>query len=130
MGEILADALAFAVRVQAGRVDARGARHVLQLAVHPVRGRGDGLLRIVVLGDALPHPADTLAVRGVVRRGEHLVEPVDHRLGAQVVPADLIRGHLTAIGLHHRRRGDLEFGVRGMQIERGDRGAPVVDVAV
>src|SRR5436189_4769747 len=39
---------------------------------------------IVVLGDALPHPPDPLALRRVVRWGEHLIEPVDHSLGPQI----------------------------------------------
>ena len=39
-------------------------------------------------------------------------------------------GRLLLVGLHHRRRRHLQLGVRRVQVERGDRGAPVVDVAV
>ena len=130
MGEVLADALAFAVRIQPRRVHTRSTRHVLQLAVHPVRRGGDRLLRFVVLRDALTHPPDPLALRRVVGPAEHLIEPVDHRLRAQVLPADLVLGHFAPVGLDHRRRGDLQLGVRGVQVECGHRGAPVVDVAV
>ena len=69
MREVLADALAFAMRIQPRRVHTGGARHVFEFAVHPVGRRGDGLLRVVVLGDALPHPPDPLARRRVVRSG-------------------------------------------------------------
>ena len=69
MREILADALALAVCVEARRVHAGGAGHVVQFAVHPVRRRDDGCLRFVVLGDRLPHRCDPPAARRVVGRG-------------------------------------------------------------
>ena len=52
--------------------------HVIEFTVHPVGRGGDGLMRVVVLGDALSHPLDPLTGRGEVRGAEHLVEPVDH----------------------------------------------------
>jgi hypothetical protein len=87
-------------------------------------------MRVVVLGDALSHPVDPLAGRREVSGAEHLVEPVDDTARGQVVPADVVLGHVAAVGLHHRRRRHLQFGMRSVQVERRHRGAPVVDVAV
>ena len=106
--EVLADALALAQRVQPRRVHAGGARDVLEFAVHPVRAAattascGSWYLAI-----RLPDPRDPLARRRVVGAVEHLVVPVDHRLGLQVLPGDLLVGRLALVGLHHRRRGHL-----------------------
>ncbi len=63
MREVLAHALTFAMSIQSGRVDAGGPGHVFEFAVHPVGRGGDGLMRVVVLGDALSHPLDPLAGR-------------------------------------------------------------------
>src|SRR3954447_8098714 len=133
MREVLADALAFAVCIQTRRMHTRCAGNIFELAVHPVGGGSDGLLWIVVLGDALPHPPDPLALRRVVRWGEHLIEPVDNSLGPQIIAPDsdiLVLRRDAAVGLHHGTRRDLELGVRSVQVERGYCGAPVVDIAV
>src|SRR5690349_14115149 len=114
MGEILTDALPLAMCIQPRRVHTGSARHVFQLAVYPVGRGGDRLLRIVILRDSLPYPPKPLAHRRVVSPAEYLVEPVDHRLRPQVLPADLVLGHFSAIRLHHRARRDLEFGVWGV----------------
>ena len=60
MGEVLADALALAVRVEPRRVHTGGARHVLEFAVRPLRGGENGVGRLVVLRDP---PAYRAAIR-------------------------------------------------------------------
>ena len=55
--EVLADALALAQRVQPGRVHAGGARDVVQLAVHPLRGGDDGFCGSWYLAILLPTAA-------------------------------------------------------------------------
>ena len=68
VGEVLADALALAQRVEARRVHAGGARHVGEFAVHPLRRLDDRLLGIVVLGDALDRPGSIRLLAGAILR--------------------------------------------------------------
>ena len=42
MGEVLADALAFPMSIKPRRVHTGSARHVLEFAVHPLRGGENG----------------------------------------------------------------------------------------
>ena len=130
MGEVLTDALAFTQRVHSRGVHTGGARHVLEFVAHPAHRLDDGLRRFVILRDPTTHPLDSLARRHVVGGSEDLVVLVDDRFGVQVLPGDVDLGVFRLLGLHHRRGDDLEFGVRGMKIERRHRRAPVVHVPV
>ena len=100
----------------------------IQFAVYPVRRRGDRLLRIVVLSDALPTRRNPL-LAGVYWVPEHFVEPVitaSERRSSQLI---------LSLGMSPRSVSTtddacLQFGVWRMQVEGGDRCPPVVDILV
>ncbi len=102
MSEVLTHAFAFPECIEARRVHTGGAGNVTEFAVRPLGGGDHGLHRIVLFDDASADPLESPAGRRVVRRSEHLVEPVPDRRGGQFVPRHVIAGSFRLVGLDHR----------------------------
>ena len=128
--EVLADAGARLPRLDRGGVHAGGAGLVGEVLAHPARRRQHRVGGLLAALERPRGPAEVAVAFDVVGELQHLGVAVAHLLPRQLLPGGGA-GRGERVGrLDHGRRGDGELGVRGVQVERRDGGAPVVGVPV
>ena len=130
MREVLTHPLPLIQGIQSGRMNAGRPRYVLQFGMDPFGGGEHGVVGLSALNQALRGAVDALTNRGIRIGRENLVVAIEHHRRLQIRPVNRRHRRFWPFGLDNRGRRHLQLGVRGMQVEGGHRGSPVVDVSV